>query len=111
MMPSMRRVWVCFGGAATARPAGPPPPTQPHLHHHHTPAPGLCGLNPALGRQQFELEFESESRRATPPRQVCRKLRELYPYSCIPIIMVSAKSKEEHTEELRALSRHVHTLR
>ena len=31
--------------------------------------------------------------------QVCRKLRELYPYSCIPIIMVSAKSKEEHVIE------------
>jgi DNA-binding response OmpR family regulator len=30
---------------------------------------------------------------------VCRKLRELYPLSCIPIIMVSAKSKEEHIVE------------
>lgn len=31
--------------------------------------------------------------------QVCRKLRELYPLSCIPVIMVSAKSKEEHVVE------------
>ena len=33
------------------------------------------------------------------PLQVCRKLRKLYPYSCIPVIMVSAKSKEEHVVE------------
>ena len=30
---------------------------------------------------------------------MCRKLRKLYPYSCIPVIMVSAKSKEEHVVE------------
>ncbi|GAX76579.1 hypothetical protein CEUSTIGMA_g4025.t1 [Chlamydomonas eustigma] len=30
---------------------------------------------------------------------VCRKLRELYPFACIPVIMVSAKSKEEHVVE------------
>ncbi|KAJ9520327.1 hypothetical protein QJQ45_030203, partial [Haematococcus lacustris] len=31
--------------------------------------------------------------------EVCRKLRELYPLSCIPVIMISAKSKEEHIVE------------
>ncbi len=31
--------------------------------------------------------------------QVCRRLRELYPLSCIPVIMISAKSKEEHIVE------------
>ncbi|GIL69952.1 hypothetical protein Vretimale_10018 [Volvox reticuliferus] len=31
--------------------------------------------------------------------EVCRKLREMYPLSCIPVIMISAKSKEEHIVE------------
>ena len=30
---------------------------------------------------------------------MCRKLRELYPNSCIPIVMVSAKREEEHIVE------------
>ncbi|MEW5298365.1 MAG: hypothetical protein WDW36_001497 [Sanguina aurantia] len=31
--------------------------------------------------------------------EVCRKLRELYPLHCIPVIMISAKSQEEHIVE------------
>ncbi len=31
--------------------------------------------------------------------EVCRKLRAMYPLHCIPVIMVSAKSKEEHVVE------------
>lgn len=31
--------------------------------------------------------------------QVCRKVRELYPNSCMPVIMISAKNKEENIVE------------
>lgn len=31
--------------------------------------------------------------------EVCRKLREMFPLACTPVIMISAKSKEEHIVE------------